>query len=195
MARKRGATSSASTAPMLDRVWQSMRILRRFDTADLVATAEAGRSGVEKYVRALGAAGFLRLIEARVNGRPGSRDQWALVRDTGPLAPIVRREKSRTVYDANTRATWGDRGQVVRDAPPPPPPRLAQAAREALRQLATHGTAKLSGETLSVLLRGGLVVITLSEAGRQAAAAVRGAHSQRDGAGDVQLGQQEASHA
>ena len=41
-----------------DRVWQSMRMLRTFTTADLVATAEANRDNVIKYVRGLTAAGY-----------------------------------------------------------------------------------------------------------------------------------------
>jgi hypothetical protein len=180
MARKEASYSIASAAPMLDRVWTSMRIMRRFDSGELRATAEAGETAVAKFVKALAAAGYLRLIEPRVSGRPGSRDRWMLLRDTGPLAPIRRRDDSG-VYDPNTKRVWNLKGELVADAPPPPPPKLPQCVREALTQLARHGSAKASGETLATLIRHGYITVSLTELGRQAAAAIRPAASQREG--------------
>lgn len=113
MARTVGAYSSVTQAPRLQQVWQSMRIMRaRFTTADLVSTGSASESAVHKYCRALSRAGFLRLVQARVSGRPGSRDVWALVRDTGPKAPI-RREDGTGVFDPNTGVAWGTQGLPV----------------------------------------------------------------------------------
>lgn len=110
MARTEGSYSTTHRAPRLQQVWQSMRIMRaRFTTGDLLTTADTSISAVHKYCRALGRAGFLRLVQARVSGRPGSRDVWALVRDTGPLAPI-RREDGSGVYDPNTGVAWGNEG-------------------------------------------------------------------------------------
>lgn len=180
MARTPAAYSTASQAPMLQRVWQSMRILRRFDTGQLQATAEAGETAVAKYVKALRQAGYLRVEVARVSGRPGSRDQLALVRNSGPLAPIRRRD-STGVFDPNTRCVWGLDGKLLEDAPPPAPPALPQAAREALRQLATIGSAKLSGETLAVLLRHGLVQVSTTAAGRALAQGAPEPKTQRHG--------------
>lgn len=180
MARTQGAYSSASQAPMLQRVWQSMRVLRQFHTGELEATAEAGASQVLKYVRALSQAGYLRLQVPIVSGRPGSRNVWLLLRDSGPLAPICRRDGTG-VYDPNTQIVWGAGGQQLRQAPPPAPPRLQQNMREALRQLHTLGTAKASGAVLAQLLRQGLVEVRLTDAGRDLAHRQAAAASQREG--------------
>ncbi len=102
MARTEGAYSTTSArAPMLHRVWTSMRVMRRFTSADLQTTAEAGETAVQKFCRALLQAGYLVIAKPRVSGRPGSRDLYVLVRDTGPLPPI-RREDGSGVYDQNT---------------------------------------------------------------------------------------------
>lgn len=108
MARPTGAYSRGPQGPALGRVWQSMRILRhRFTVATLVITAETGESATTKYVRALAWAGYLRLVHERVSGRPGSRNEWSLVRGhDSPLAPIVRKDGSG-VFDANTGVLWG----------------------------------------------------------------------------------------
>lgn len=115
MARTVAAYSTTHRAPRLQQVWQSMRIMRaRFTTADLVSTGSASESAVHKYCRALARAGFLRLVQARVSGRPGSRDVWALVRDSGPAAPI-RREDGTGVFDPNTGVAWGTEGLPLAD--------------------------------------------------------------------------------
>lgn len=185
MARTEAAYSTASQAPALQRVWQSMRIMRRFTSADLMTTSEAGETAVQKYVRALAAAGYLRLVQARVSGRPGSRDVWLLLRDSGPLAPIRRRDGTG-VFDSNTHQVWNLKGELVQDAPPPPPPRLAQAGREALRQLHDLGHCKASAETLQSLLRAGLVSLAITDAGRALLAQLQAApKTQREGAAHV----------
>lgn len=113
MGRTVAAYSTTHQAPRLQQVWQAMRIMRaRFTTADLLTTADSSESAVHKYCRALGQAGFLRLVQGRVSGRPGSRDVWALVRDTGPTAPI-RRHDGRGVFDPNTGLAWGSDGRQV----------------------------------------------------------------------------------
>ena len=43
---------------------------------------------VKQYVARLEQAGYVRRLQARLNGRPGSHIVFGLVRDTGPLAPI-----------------------------------------------------------------------------------------------------------
>lgn len=115
MGRTHHAYSTTHQAPRLQQVWQAMRIMRaRFTTADLLTTANASESAVHKYCRALARAGFLRLVQARVSGRPGSRDVWALARDTGPEAPI-RRQDGTGVYDPNTGVAWGTQGLPLID--------------------------------------------------------------------------------
>ena len=105
MGRTVQAYSTASQAPALQRVWQSMRVMRRFTTADLQTTAEAGETAVLKFTRALHLTGYLRLDRPVVSGRAGSRNVWVLRRDSGPLPPI-RREDGSGVFDPNTRIVW-----------------------------------------------------------------------------------------
>ena len=100
MARIKGAYSTTTQAPGLQRVWQAMRVLRRFTTAELLITTDASESAIMKYSRALARAGFLHCVRPRFSGRAGSRDVWQLVRDTGPLAPI-RRWDGSGVFDRN----------------------------------------------------------------------------------------------
>ena len=180
MARTQGATSTASQAPMTQRVWQSMRVMRRFSSGDLIATAETGDTVVHKYVRALASAGYLRLAKARVSGRPGSRDIWTLARDSGPLAPI-RQRSAGNVFDPNTWLTWNAAGQVVRDARPPAEYELSLAHREALRQVADNGMAKASVRVLHELSRMGLITLSVSvtTVGQAVAAQLPAARSQR----------------
>lgn len=196
MPRTVQAYSTTSTAPALQRVWQSMRIMRRFTIGDLMTTSEAGKTAVEKYVAALRKAGYLRLVHNRVNGRAGSRDVFALARDTGPLAPI-RRKDNTGVFDPNTDLVWNLQGEIVRHAAPPPPPRLPQAAREALRQLHGHGTCKATPQTLQALLAGGLVSLAVTDAGRAVLKLCPEAPNQRGGAGlaAADLAAQETDHA
>lgn len=102
MARTHGSTSVRSKAPGCQQAWQAMRVMRRFTSADLLMTCPAiGESGLHKYMRALANTGFTRCVQPRVSGRPGSRDVWMLVRDTGPQAPI-KRWKGGGVFDPNT---------------------------------------------------------------------------------------------
>lgn len=116
MSRTMGAYNTRTVAPALQRVWQSMRIMRsRFSVGELITTAESGKSQTQKYVTALHRAGYLRLAQSRVNGRPGSHNAWALVRDSGPVAPIVRYDGS-AVYDRNTGLLWGMDGKQIQPA-------------------------------------------------------------------------------
>lgn len=113
MARPAGTYNTHTQAPGLQQVWQSMRIMRGgFTVGDLLTTAQIGESAVHKYCRALAAAGYLRLVRARRSGHTGSRDLWALVRDSGPTAPI-RRHDGTGVFDPNTGIVWGLGGQQV----------------------------------------------------------------------------------
>lgn len=114
MARTAQAYSTSSQAPMLQRVWQSMRVMRRFTSAELIATAEAGETAVQKFIKAMHLTGYLRLQVPRVSGRAGSRDVWVLVRDSGPIVPI-RRYDGTGVFDPNTGVFWGMSGLPMAD--------------------------------------------------------------------------------
>lgn len=105
MARTVGAYSSQAQAPGLQQAWQAMRVMRRFTSADILVTAAVGESALHKYLQLLGRTGYIRLAQPRVSGRPGSRHVWAMVRDTGPVAPI-RRKDGTGVFDRNTCKVW-----------------------------------------------------------------------------------------
>lgn len=80
------------------RMWQSMRVLRAFTVADLMASAEVSTGPARKYVRSLREAGYLRCIVPREPGRTGGHAHYRLVKNTGPFAPRVGRQ---TVRDPN----------------------------------------------------------------------------------------------
>lgn len=106
MARTVGAHSKArvrAAGEARQQAWQSMRVLRRFTTADLLTVATIGESNVRKFVRGLARTGYLALAKAHVSGRPGSLPVWQLVRDTGPKCPIVWTDGR--VHDVNTDTT------------------------------------------------------------------------------------------
>jgi len=69
------------------KVWQSMRIMRRFSLPDLCRTTGARRDNVRKFVKRLEAHGYVALATKQLRGRPGSYHIWRLVKDTGPLYP------------------------------------------------------------------------------------------------------------
>ena len=98
---KRGPAGPRSDA-MLQRMWQSMRIRRRFGIEGILddalrQTDRHPRRLVMTYIRPLTLAGYLiELPRPPTGGRV-----WQLVRDTGPLAPTVRR-LAGVVHDNNT---------------------------------------------------------------------------------------------
>ncbi|WP_435100791.1 hypothetical protein [Arhodomonas sp. AD133] len=81
------------------RLWQSMRVLRVFDTPSLCATAEAGADNAKRYVRALERVGVVRLQRPRQSGVKGGHAVHRLIRDLGPHAPRVQTDGR--VWDPN----------------------------------------------------------------------------------------------
>ena len=94
--------SAESRRTARDRIWQSMRILRRFALSDLAATAEAGTANCLKYASGLCACGVLSVVTPRATGKKGGHITFALVRDLGPKAPRLRADG--TTYDPNAQA-------------------------------------------------------------------------------------------
>lgn len=98
-------------ATIRQRAWNAMRITRTFTVADLTtAVARPGDGDVEenlrRYVNALTRSGYLaRAARRRPGTAPGSNGYaiYSLVRDTGPVAPVVSR-KQGAVHDFNGRA-------------------------------------------------------------------------------------------
>lgn len=88
--RGRGTGVKLAGAPSVarERMWRTMRILRRFGIGELLQVAEiARRKAAERYLRDLTRAGYLRVESAR--GCDGS--VYVLIRNTGPFAPRVGR--------------------------------------------------------------------------------------------------------
>lgn len=87
-----------------DRAWQSMRILRTFTQADLVATAEISRQNAKKYVSGLVRSGYLMITKQNESGKTGSFTSYRLVRNTGPKAP--RLQSDGNTWDPNEHRTY-----------------------------------------------------------------------------------------
>jgi hypothetical protein len=82
-------------AAMRDRIWRSMRIMRRFTRGDLMATANASSSVTWRYLNALAKNGYVKA--ARVG--PSHKMAYTLIADTGPLAP--RPFSDGSIFDPN----------------------------------------------------------------------------------------------
>ena len=84
----------------IERIWTSMRVMRAFTLTEIVATAEVPINYVKAVVLAYRCAGVIRQTGEPVPyGKPGVRT-YLLVRNTGPHAPRIR--KNRTViFDPN----------------------------------------------------------------------------------------------
>ncbi len=94
------------------KIWSAIRMLKKFDFDDLERVTEQSYPHVRRYVRRLLAAGYLRLT-AKVN--QAGHNEYRLVRDTGPLPPMPRRNTAQ-VFDANNGQTYAeDLGPTARD--------------------------------------------------------------------------------
>lgn len=83
------------------RIWTTMRVMRRFTQLDLVAPSSAARRTVKDYVLRLCRAEYLTRTELPHN----QPHIYRLVRDTGPYAPVLRRDG--TVFDPNIERVFG----------------------------------------------------------------------------------------
>ena len=70
------------------KIWQSMRIFRRFTIADLCRTTGAKRSNVRKFVRRLEVHGYVVQQGSFTSGRAGVFRGLRLVKDIGPVYPM-----------------------------------------------------------------------------------------------------------
>lgn len=85
------------------RIWGAIRYLRKFTLEDLEEGTGQSYPHVRRYVRRLLDAGYLKLVCEARGGR--ATNVYRLVRDTGSLPPIPRRNLAQ-VYDANTRQVF-----------------------------------------------------------------------------------------
>jgi hypothetical protein len=102
MQRKRPVRDSLNT-----RLWRAIRLRRKFTIPALLELAvrdeTSPRHGAERFVRALERAGYLHRLPKREAGTSPTSNghvRWVLVRDTGSLPPMPRRDGA--VYDPNT---------------------------------------------------------------------------------------------
>lgn len=122
-----GEYKASSTSVVQGRIWQSMRVLVRFDSNELVITTEANDRTVSSFLRALHKAGYVRMIKRQAGGRIGSRHIYQLIRDSGPLAPVVRQDGSG-VWDQNTKVLH-PLGERVFPPPYKHPPRAVSGRK------------------------------------------------------------------
>jgi hypothetical protein len=90
------------TRPPVQRVkiWRSMRMMRRFTISDLCATATASNHNVSVYLGALVSAGYVRKLKREVPKRGlEGHAIFALIKDTGPMAP--KRATDGSIFDPN----------------------------------------------------------------------------------------------
>lgn len=71
------------------RMWNTMRQLKRWDTADLEATADVSKNHAQRFVMALVEVQYVVLVTPAGRGRNGPRAIYRLVRNTGPVAPRI----------------------------------------------------------------------------------------------------------
>lgn len=71
-----------------DKVWQSIRILRRFTLPDLVRTSGAKLSNVRRFVWHLKTHGIIAEEGVYLTGYPGRYRRYRLVRET-PKRPVT----------------------------------------------------------------------------------------------------------
>lgn len=91
-------------------IWNSIRILRSFNNADVQMTTGISIKSINSYIRSLERAGYLkrfRVDKTLANAlRAGKRDRLRLVPffQTGPRAPIIRRNEG--VWDQNLQKLY-----------------------------------------------------------------------------------------
>lgn len=99
--RRIGQTRAAAGRHQADKIWQAMRMLRRFTVAELVAVVETSTaSTVGSYASVLARTGFLRV--QRFHRAPAS---YLLIRNSGPTPPSIVHRRT-AVYDHNTETEY-----------------------------------------------------------------------------------------
>jgi hypothetical protein len=102
------------------RLWRAMRLKKKFTINSLLIDAARDEkspvSAAGYFVRALERAGYLMRMPRREQGTSPTSNgylRWSLLRDTGPLTPLLRSDG--TVFDPNTGETLrpGLLGEVV----------------------------------------------------------------------------------
>src|SRR5690606_11204249 len=90
------------------RVWKTLRLRRNASSFELIANASAGEKAAAEnlyhYLRALERGGYVQRLARKAPGTAVTSNGyavWLLLKDTGPLAPIVSTSK-KALRDPNT---------------------------------------------------------------------------------------------
>lgn len=81
------------------RIWQSMRILRRFTVPDLCRTSMATRENTRKFVAGLMRHGYVAPERGYQTGYAGVYKAYRLVKDIGPDFPLTCSRCGRPLAD------------------------------------------------------------------------------------------------
>lgn len=88
------------------KIWNSIKISRRFTLADLIATCGVNRTVAWCYVEGLVRAGYVKTLHRREHHLPLSDrtpSRYQLLRDTGRYAPMLRKDG---VWDQNEQRLY-----------------------------------------------------------------------------------------
>lgn len=82
-----------------EKLWQAIRLSRVFDSSRLASLTEQNQGAISRYLKFLTDNDYLVIRRPNASGYAGSWITYALANDTGPLAPMRRRDG--TLYDPN----------------------------------------------------------------------------------------------
>lgn len=90
MAGKKGQIRRRTTqGEGRQKVWQSMRIMKRFTLPDLVRTSGGKLDNIRKFVLGLTIHGYLSEVPGWQRGESGSFKSWSLRINPGPGRPLL----------------------------------------------------------------------------------------------------------
>lgn len=82
------------------KMWQSMRVLRKFTAPEISAASESELRPARSYINALIEAGYVHITRVS-SGEVGDFTSYQIARDTGPHAPRLR-AGNEAIFDPNT---------------------------------------------------------------------------------------------
>lgn len=96
---------SRSQKTKQQKMWNAMKMHKHFTRPDLLMTAEVADSHAKSYLSALHKAGYVRfLLKVKAGQKSkGTLSRYTLQRDTGQLAPLVRKTG---VWDQNQQTFY-----------------------------------------------------------------------------------------
>jgi len=90
MSGKPVRTRRAKTTSLRQKMWQSMRIMKRFSIPDIMRTVPGSTyTNVCKFFNRLEKSGYIGKVGVYVSGRSGEFQGYALLKDSGPIMPVL----------------------------------------------------------------------------------------------------------